>query len=639
MTKKQAAAGTWNSPLTAESLASAGIRLAQPCIEGTNTYWLEGRPTERGRSVLVVCDKEGNQRDLTPAPWDVRSRVHEYGGSAYLVSHGHVFFVNAKDQGIYRIDGDTINKVFQHDQLRFANLALDPVRQRLVAVAEHHEIKEEPENLLVSINLQSGALTTLHSGADFYSSPTFNSDCSRIAFLSWMHPHMPWNETTLHTADIDDQHKLHALSIVSEGSAAFLPKFGPDDQLYFVNDRKNWWNLYVRGETGVVKPLTQIEGELGMPHWIFGMSTFGFSDDNTIVAACTRHGLWQLISVDIHSGTTSNIEPWEYTAIEHLAVNKDGVVCHAASPTLIDSIIRVDLSEGKSRVVRKASDFSLPDDMISSATPVTFGEAETTAYGFHYAPQNSQHELPGEDKPPLIVLVHGGPTAATGNGLNPRIQFWTTRGFAVLDVNYRGSTGFGRDFRHSLNGQWGVFDVEDCVNGAQHLIDEGKVHPDQIYIMGGSAGGYTVLGALTFTDFFAGGISLYGIGDLALLMQDTHKFEARYTDTLVAPYDEALYKARSPLFAADQIRVPVLFFQGTDDKMVPPNQAETMVQALRENEVPVGYVLFDGEGHGFRREDSIITLMNTSLQFFSRIMGHSLPPDATLKLYNSDKLD
>ncbi len=648
-TKATAAAGTWPSPVTPEKLASASIRLAQPCVDGENTYWLEGRPTELGRSVLVVSDAQGQQTDLTPAPYDVLSRVHEYGGSAYLVSHGQVFFINASDQGIYRIHNDNITCVYQQEHTRFTNMALDINRDRLVLVVEQHGGNEEPQNFLGSVCLTKGELKTICHGADFYSSPAFNPDYSQLAFLSWKHPNMPWDETTLQVAEVGPEHDLSNVSVVSTGFAAFSPQFGPDDRLYFVSDQSNWWNLYVRDTSGNVSQLTDIQGELAMPHWIFGMSTYGFINPDTIIGAYSSGGLWQVCSIDTHSGKHYDISPWSLTAIEHLAVNGDGIVCHAASPDQIDAIIRVHLEpQVTTQLLQSASEISLDPAMVSRASPITFGNAGsdkpgqnqpgTLAYGFHYAPQNATTTLAEGEKPPLIVLVHGGPTTATGSGLNPRIQFWTSRGFAVLDVNYRGSTGFGRAFRHSLRGQWGKFDVEDCVNGAQYLIDRGLAHPGRVYIMGGSAGGYTVLSALTFTDFFAGGISLYGIGDLALLIKDTHKFEARYTDTLVGPYDKKLYRDRSPLFFADQIRVPVLFFQGTEDKMVPPNQAETMVNALKKNGVPVGYVQMIGEGHGFRRADSIITLMNTSLAFLLKVMGQNDPTNTPLKLYNDDQL-
>ncbi|MEM7083346.1 MAG: prolyl oligopeptidase family serine peptidase [Pseudomonadota bacterium] len=628
-----APAGTWQSPLTAETLAGASIRLAQPCLDGDRTYWLEGRPTEKGRTVLVMRDADGRVRDLTPEPYDVRSQVHEYGGSAYLVDRDDIFFVNARDQGIYRIDRRGIHCVFQQDDQRFANFCLDRTHGRLIAVGEAHVGDKEPINQLVSVSLSDGTLSVLHEGADFYSSPTLNADDSSLAFLTWMHPNMPWDSTTLHVADVTAQ-GLSAVRIIEQGYAAFSPQFGPDGQLYFVSDRDNFWNLYTTDETGS-RAVTQLDAELGMPHWIFGMSTYGFLDADTAIGVASRDGLWHLCRIDLRSSTVTFVDPWLWTAVDHLAVTAEGIVCHAARPDHVDSIIRLKHDDLKHvQVLRKASDFALDDSMISRAKAITFGEGQSTAYGFYYAPQHSTTKLPAGDAPPLIVLVHGGPTTATGNGLNARIQFWTTRGFAVLDVNYRGSTGFGRRYRHLLQGQWGQFDVEDCIQGAQYLIDQNLAHADRVFIMGGSAGGYTVLSALAFTDFFSGGVSSYGIGDLALLVNDTHKFEARYLDSLVAPFDAELYRARSPLYAADQIRVPVLFFQGTEDKMVPLNQAETMVDALKQNGVPVGLEIMVGEGHGFRRDDSIIRLMNLTLAFFLKIMGHRSPSTDALSLHN-----
>lgn len=645
--KTSAPAGTWPSNITATSLASSSVRLGQPQLFEGVCYWPEGRPEEKGRTTLLASSSAGTTRELTPAPYDVRSRVHEYGGAAYTVTSAGVFFVNAKDQGVYCAHRDQVKKIYQHDDWRFADLIYDPEGNRLIGIGEHHVPSEdssqstEPRNVLCLIDLKTADMIELANDTDFVASPALSST-GQLVWLSWNHPDMPWDQTTLNSATLAADSSLHNQQMLADGSALFQPQFGPDGQLYVVSDHNNWWNVYRvdQASKNQLTPITSFEAECGMPMWIFGMSTYGFADDRTLLCAAVADGLWSVYQVDLASLHVHPLSDWPYTAIEQLVVSDGALVALAASATATDAIVHRKLSSGEMTIFKSASAATFDETLVSVAQPVRFATSDgDEAYGFYYAPVNPTHELPKNTAPPLIVCVHGGPTTACGNGLNPRYQFWTSRGFAILDVNYRGSTGFGRDYRHSLRGQWGIYDVQDCVHGAQHLVEQGLANENQLFIMGGSAGGYTVLSALAYTDAFHGGISLYGIGDLKLLLDDTHKFEARYTDSLVGPWDEALYQARSPLYAAADIKVPVLFFQGTEDRVVPPNQAQTMVDALDAQEIPTACIMLEGEGHGFRRSESIVTWHESALIFYCQLMGET-PPElkTTLQLLHQDRL-
>lgn len=644
-----APAGCWQSPITASSLAKASLRLGQPKVHGKDTFWLEGRPKEQGRSVLVRCDADGNCTDLNAAPFDIRSRVHEYGGGAYTLHEDHVYFVNAKDQGIYRLPINSGGRgkakcIYAHDNLRFADLLVDETRERIIAVAERHhgddEQHAEPQNMLCGVSLQDETCKVIEQGSDFYSSPSLSPCGNKFAFLSWNHPDMPWDATRLHVGAYHEATGAFDTRIVREGESIFQPTFGPDGRLYFASDCDNWWNLYAIDDDYNVTQITQEQAEFGMPQWVFDMSTFGFVNARTIVSARTANGEWDLCKIDVIDKTCQQITHWPYTSIENFSASQDGCVALCSGATQESCIVRFNSEEQSLKKLQSASSVKIPSDYISVAQSIAFPSANNEqAYGFYYPPCNPEYHLPDGQLPPLIVNVHGGPTTANPAGLNPRFQFWTSRGFAILDVNYRGSTGYGRDYRQKLKGLWGVADVQDCEHGVRHLVEQQKVDGRRVFIMGSSAGGYTVLAALAFTNTFNAGISLYGIGDLEILVHDTHKFEARYTDSLVGPFDKALYHRRSPLYHADQIKAPTLFFQGTEDKVVPPNQAEQMVAALKQNGVPTAYVSMEGEGHGFRRSDSIETLLNNSLEFLCRVMGEKLPdPPPKLTIYNDKNL-
>jgi dipeptidyl aminopeptidase/acylaminoacyl peptidase len=608
------------------------IGLSDVQLDGADTYWVESRPAEAGRSVIVKYAPGGAAVDVTPAPLNARTRAHEYGGGAYGAGQGAVFFSNFSDQKIYRIvEGSP--QPLTADGLRYADLVIDHARKRLIAVQEDHRNPASmPENSLVSVGLDGSPLVTLASGNDFYSSPRLSPDGRSLAWLTWNHPNMPWDGTELWVAGVAADGALSGQRKVAGGDSEsiFQPEWSPGGVLHFVSDSTGWWNLYrVSGEQAA--PLLPMEAEFGVPQWVFGMSCYAFVSEEQIACASVRHGLWSLglLGPRTRQMRDLGVEGNEFSYVRAAA---DRIVVRAGAPTRPAAIVQIDLPSGHARVLKQSS--TSPDDALqpylSSAQPYEFPVANGgKAYAFFYPPRNPEFAGPSGDRPPLLVRCHGGPTAAVTSTLDLRIQYWTSRGYAVLDVNYGGSSGYGRRYRDRLKGQWGVVDVEDCVNGAQSMATQGLVDGQRMMITGGSAGGYTVLCALAFRKVFSGGASHFGVSDLAALVRDTHKFESRYLDSLVAPYPQkaAVYEQRSPIHAAKQITVPVIFFQGEDDKVVPPNQTEMMVDALRAQGLPVGYMLFAGEGHGFRRGDNIKRALDGEFSFYdSAVVKAGLRP-------------
>ena len=617
--------GAWCSPLDAASIAAESIRLGGVFMDGESRYWLEGRPREGGRNVLVRCTVTDVFQDLTPAPFNVRSRAHEYGGGACFVSEGEVFFTHDDDQRIYRLpSGGDAAAVTAEGPYRYADMALDRNRKRLVCVREDHGSGPQPVNALAAIDLDSGAARVLASGHDFYSNPRFSPDGAWLAYLAWDHPRMPWDGTELFVSPVAADGTLgDPIHIAGGGSeSVFQPEWLDDGDLCFVSDRGGWWNLYrSNGESDV--NLFPAEAEFGRPQWVFGMRTYGLTGDGRLLAACCRAGAWELHLVDPATGAGEPLT-LPFSEIDDVAVCGSRATLLAGAPDRASAVVALDLTNGSWDVLRASTDLELNHAYVSLPEPVRF---ETTggeqAHGFYYPPKNPEASSPAGEKPPLIVIGHGGPTGATTTSLRLPVQFWTTRGFAVLDVNYRGSTGYGRAYREKLRGQWGIVDVEDCVHAARFATAEGLADPQRLIIRGGSAGGYTTLAALTFHDTFKAGASYYGIGELEALARDTHKFESRYLDYLIGPYPERrdLYAARSPLNHADRLSCPVIFFQGQEDKVVPPNQAEMMVEALERKGIPVAYLAFEGEQHGFRRSETIRRTLEAELYFYGRVFG------------------
>lgn len=655
---KTAAFGSWQSPIKAELLVEASVRLGEPRIFNEHYYWLEGRPQEKGRVVLVRAPIEtpADKRDISPASFSVRSSCHEYGGASYCVCDAGIFFVNAADQRIYRLDFTGSEDVGAATPLtpdtdrRYVDLVYDQHRQRLLAIEEDHHAKNlgsapEESNHLVAVSLE-GDVQRLASGADFYSNPSISTDGKSLSWLSWNHPNMPWDASSCYLASINNDGSIckpHCIAGADHGDGSneesvFQPTFGPDGFLYFVSDRNEWWNLYrYCPKTKTTEPLAPKNAEFATPQWVFGMSCYAFLDSQTIICCYTENGRWELAELDLGTKTLNTIES-PYDDISMLAADRGRALFFAANSHSPSALFEYQ-SKGQLTLIHNSSSTHIKPEYVSTPQALSFASGNEIAHGFYYPPCNPEYQAPEGELPPLIVLCHGGPTGATDTALNVKIQYWTSRGFAIFDINYRGSTGYGRPYRDSLKGQWGVKDVEDVCAGAMLLVEKGLADPERLAIKGGSAGGYTVLAALTFSDVFSAGASHYGVGDLETLVRDTHKFESRYLDSVVGPYPDckALYQQRSPIHSVEQLNCPVIFFQGLDDKIVPPNQAETMVAALTEKGLPVAYVPFAGEGHGFRGAEAIVQSLEGELYFYSQVFNFEVAGLQTIAIHNLSK--
>ncbi len=623
--------GSWRSPITATLIAAETVRLSELAFGEGELYWLEQRPQEGGRTVLVRRKKNGRSVDLTPAPYNVRSRVHEYGGGSWTMHEGVIYFSNFSDQRIYRHKpGEEPRPITPSANLRYADGVIDPVRNRLICIREDHTVAgKEAVNALVSLDPtgERGA-RILSANSDFYAYPRLSPDGSRLAWISWNHPNMPWDGTELWIAEFDEKGFLNEPVKVAGGKAESIlqPEWSPYGVLHFISDRSGWWNLY-RWEKGEAEKLLPLDAEFGRPLWQLGVSTYAFESAGRIVCSYTREGCWHLGTIDPVTLRLKRLET-PHTQISNVRA-RNGRVCYiGSSPTLLDSIVDLDLESGDCRTVFSCGESGLDLSWISPPRTVEFHARDgRTVYGFYYSPCNPDYAAPAGERPPLIVRCHGGPTSQYGNGLNLTVQYWTSRGFAVLDVNYGGSTGYGRAYRERLNGQWGVVDVEDCLAGAHDLVRRGDVDPTRLAITGGSAGGFTTLCALVFHDYFEAGCSYYGVSDLEALVKETHKFESRYLHRLIAPYPQRqdLYRKRSPIFHADRLSCPVVLFQGSEDKIVPSNQAELMADTLRAKKLPVACLTFEGEQHGFRKSETIKRVLDSELYFYSRIFEFELP--------------
>ncbi|MBF2025155.1 MAG: S9 family peptidase, partial [Oscillatoriales cyanobacterium C42_A2020_001] len=620
--------GSWKSPITSDLIVAGTIGLGGACLDGDDVYWSELRPTEGGRSVIVRRTPDGQTQDITPAPFNVRTRVHEYGGGSYTVHQGVVYFSNFADQRIYKqVVGEDPVAITPETQWRYADSEVDTLQNRLICVREDHTGEGEAVNTIVSIPLDGGEQQVLVSGDDFYSSPRLNPAGTKLAWISWNHPDMPWDSTELWVADLTPEGAIAHSQKIAGGAheSVVQPVWSPDGGLYFVSDRSNWWNLYrwYPDANREVEALCPMDAEFGMPHWVFGYINYGFESAERLICTYSQEGIFYLASLNTQ---TKQLEPIElpYTELGGIHVVPGKVVFNAGSATEPGAIVQLNLVTQQLEVLRRSSSLEIDPGYLSIPQPITFPTTDNqVAYGFFYPPQNKDYTASNGERPPLLVKSHGGPTAATSTAFNLKIQYWTSRGFAVLDVNYRGSTGYGRAYRDALKGQWGIADVDDCANGAKYLTESGLVDGDRLVIDGGSAGGYTTLCALTFRDVFKAGASYYGVSDLEALATDTHKFESRYLDSLIGPYPERkdLYVERSPIHSTQFLNCPVIFFQGDEDKVVPPNQAEMMVNALKEKGLPVAYVLYEGEQHGFRKAENIKRTLDGEFYFYAKVFG------------------
>lgn len=617
--------GSWESPITAEVVSGGEIGLEQVRIDGDNIYWIERRPHEGGRKVIIRRSADGKLSDVTPTGFNARTRVHEYGGGDYAVADGRIIFSNFADQRLYRQDlGSEPKAVPPEGPFRYADGQIDRRRNILFSVREDHTGGREPINTLVRIDLSAGDTAVVVAGNDFYSSPRLSPDGLFLAWLTWNHPNMPWDGTELWlgklTADgsIVEKQKIAG----DEHESICQPEWSPAGDLYFVSDRTGWWNLYRRRQTEI-EALCPMQAEFGQPHWVFGTSLYGFALGKSIVCSYAEDGRDYLATLDIE---TKALKPsaTPFTAISQIHCAGDRVIFIGASPRLSSAIVSYHLHTRDFEILRRSRESEIDATFISEPQPIEFPtENGLTAYGYFYRPKNPDYTASRDETPPLVVMSHGGPTSSSSASLKYSIQYWTSRGIAVLDVNYGGSSGYGRAYRERLTGQWGIVDVDDCVNGARYLVGRGEVDPNRLAIRGGSAGGYTTLCALTFRNSFTAGASHYGVSDLEALAKDTHKFESRYLDRLIGRYPERrdLYLERSPIHFTERLNCPMILFQGLEDRVVPPNQSEKMFEAVRAKKLPVAYLTFEGEQHGFRKAENIKRVLEAELYFYSKIFG------------------
>lgn len=636
--------GTWKSSITSELVATATVELVDVLLDGTDVYWVEGRPQEAGRRVLVRRDTDGTTIDVTPRPFSTRTRVHEYGGAGVVVAGEVSYFSNFKDQRLYRLGGNDSSPVpltpaptsgHPDAGLRYADGQIDRPSHLWIGVREDHRNPDkEAVNTIVGVDLRSGGAGTVWvEGDDFYASPRLSPDRRRLAWLSWSHPSMPWVGTELWVAEFTGSGVENPTRIAGgPAESVFQPEWSPDGTLYFVSDRSGWWNIYRAEAHGACVNVCPMAAEFGRAQWTFGMSTYAFLSADQAVCTYTEGGLGKLALLDLASGKLTEVK-LPFTEFSSVRARGEKVAFKAGGPTIPASIVLLDAQSGTVSTIRKSTTvaddpstnrhFSIP---LPIEFPTTGGQ---TAFGLFYPPKNADHVAPDGELPPLLVKCHGGPTSSASRTLDLRTQFWTSRGIAVVDVDYGGSTGYGRAFRERLHGMWGIVDAADCASAARYLIDKKWVDATRTVVSGSSAGGFTTLTCLTCAEptvrsMFKAGGSHYGVSDPEALARDTHKFESRYLDWLIAPYtDRKAYLERSPVRNAERLSAPVAFFQGAEDKIVPPGQTELMVTALRQKGITAQYLLFAGEQHGFRQSSNIRWALDAEFYFFDTIVFRS----------------
>jgi dipeptidyl aminopeptidase/acylaminoacyl peptidase len=622
VSKRAAPGGTWASPITFESLVEGAVNPLDLRVHDGRLYWLESRPADGGRIVAMTLE-DGEAKALTAAPWYVRTRVHEYGGASYVVAGGRLCFSNFSDQRLYALAAGGEAHALTPDGYRYADAAALP-DGALVAVREDHTDHADVKNAVVRLSGTAGDPGKVLFGAsDFVAYPRPSPDGKRLAFVAWDHPKMPWDTTSLHVGEFtgDGLGKLQRIAGGHEESV-LDPKWSADGALYFISDRTGFWNLH-RWDGEAVQPVLARDAEFAGPLWVFGQSNYALLPGGRVLAAYSGEGHAALVLIEPDGRTREIATPFAACGALH-ALDERRVAMLAAFPDQGPAVVTVDVESGEIRIVRRPSPARLDPAFISTAQAISFPSAKgRAAHALYYPPTSGEFELPSDRPPPLIVQAHGGPTAQAGSGFSLSTQFWTSRGFALVDVDYGGSSGYGRAYRQALNGQWGVVDVEDVIAAAEYLVKTGRVDPERIAIHGGSAGGFTVLAALAGSEVFSAGGDFYGVSDLEALARDTHKFESRYLDTLIGPWPEAraVYEARSPISHLDSFKTPLIIFQGAEDPVVPPNQARMILEALRARKTPVAYLEFAGESHGFRKSETIIASKQAELYFYGRVLG------------------
>jgi len=616
--------GSWESPLTSDAIVQESIRFYEVGADEETLYWTELHPKEKGRLALIQYTKEQGEIPLAEE-MSVRSRVHQYGGGAFCVHKGTIYFSNDEDRSLYTLEKNgQLKKITDTPKNTYADGTVHPSGKFSIWVCETEG--KDVENYLVRVD--ENGVSPITRGHDFYSCPRISPDGTKVAFYTWDFPNMPWDGSTLWLADLDEEGNLHHLQAIAGGNDESICqiKWSPNGILHFVSDKTGFWNLY-RYQNKTIEPLCEVDAEFGYPAWVFGYPTYAFLFNGKIIAAYTIKGVDHLGLIDPEKKTLEDLQQ-PFTMIHNVVALKDKMYCCAATPTLPLSLICYDPKENTFEVIKESSRIPITEEWMSQAELIEYPSLDgKVGYGFYYPPKNPNFQAPENEKSPLIVRVHGGPTARAYSYLSLEVQYWTTRGFAFLDVNYGGSTGFGREYFKRLEGNWGVLDVADAISATKSLVEKGLADKNRLLIRGGSAGGYTTLMALALHDLFAAGTSYYGVSDIELLCIDDHKFESQYTFKLVGPYPEEidLIKERSPINHIDKLSSPLLLLQGEEDKVVPPNQTTQIYEALLKRMAPVGMLLFEGEGHGFRKAPSIKKSLDAELYFYSKILGIELP--------------
>lgn len=629
---KEAPFGEWESPISTEMVAGRTITIEQLHSDRGTIYWTESRSGEEGRSVIVRRSSAGDIETLTPDGFDVRTRVHDYGGKAFISRGDEIYFSNYLDGRIYKQDGENIHSITPEGNFSYADFILDVNNNRLICVRQEERGEDEPLDAIVAIKLDDkNEVEVLMDGNDFYSSPRISPDGSKLAWQSWDHPNMPWDSSRVSFAEFDESGRLHNITHGATNSyeSAMQPLWSPDGSLYFISDRNGWWNLYRMSQGGDIIPVREQDAEYADAQWEFGNSTFGFIDKDKIVAAYNRAGEWRLEVIDTNAHEAEEM-PLDLTDISHVSAENDSVYFIGASHLQSPALMRLSCVDNSLTAIRKSSEFELDSGYLSEAELIQFptGEEDDLAYGLYYGPKNKDFHSPPGEKPPLLLITHGGPTGAISGSLDLETQYWTSRGFAVFVVNYRGSTGYGREYREKLNGQWGVADVEDCINGAKYLIKEKDIDEERLIMRGYSAGGFTALAALTESDIFKAAASYYGVSDLEKLREFIGKLESHYFDRLIGPYPEAaeVFRKRSPIHRIGDLTAPIILFQGLEDPVVSPEQSRQIFEAAVEKGLQASYIEFPGEGHGFRRAQTIKDALQAELYFYGKVFGFE-PPD------------
>jgi dipeptidyl aminopeptidase/acylaminoacyl peptidase len=627
-------AGTWASPLDATDLAAGAIRRAEPRHHGGFLYWAEGRPAEEGRTVVVRRSLGGGPiSDIGPTDHNTRTLVHEYGGAAWLPTDAGVLGSRFDDQRLWLLSGETAGGAITAEpsaprSVRYSDPTEVADTGRTIWVSERHGSDGRVVNCLVEIE-PDGTVQDVALGHDFYASPSVSHDGASLAFISWNHPNMPWDQVFLSISKAVDG-RWNTPEVVLDGPALQQPRWSPDGGLHVVSDATGYWNIHtVDISQRTTRPLIEAPVEFGVPSWAFGNRTYDWAPDGSIWTTWIDHGVARLGRIVGDELREVDVPFTEYGRIEALPDGR--LAALAASWTASAAVVIIDPNGGYEQI-SSADPGPLRADEVSTPEPITFkGHQDRPTHAFFFPPASATHTLPQEERPPVIVMGHGGPTGNARSSLDLGIQYWTSRGIAVVDVNYGGSTGFGTEYRNRLRGAWGVVDTDDCTLAAIHLADQGRVDPSRLVIKGGSAGGYTTLCALVFRDAFAAGISRYGVADLASLASDTHKFEARYLDSMIGPWPEAseLYRERSPIHHTSQLSTPMIVLQGSDDPVVPPSQSVQLVDALAAAGVAHSYVLFEGESHGFRSADNIAAALEAELSFLGQVLGFEPAGDIT----------